>query len=478
MLVRVVLAALLLVPAGSRQAGAPGLRRLIEKGRHPSLRWSRFPDVQPAAERLYASNDWEPLWTARGRPTGAAHALLDVLSTANDRGLEAEDYDASVLTALATTLDRGGADAEQATRFDAALTIGVLRLVRALAQGRVPQESRGDFDPVPVVEQLRGTTQPGPVLAALEPSWRSYQALKRALARYRALARDSALLRLAPPAAGGVSEGGPYSGAPRLRRLLGALGDLGPSGAAPRLGDSVFTGELADGIRRFQVRQGAHVDGRLSEATWRLLIGHFAGRIQQMALALERWRWLPRKLAGAPIVVSLPANRLHYFPPANTPEPGPVGMRVRLGADFDRTRPVQSGTLELLVLHPDSAAALGTVRFPVQGDPGLSLHGSDPGALGGPPGARPLVGSVRVMDAELLAELLLREGGDWTGARVAAALDAGPPVSVRLRRRVPVLIVYGTAVARENGQVFFFTDSSGEDRRLQQQLARGYPYGR
>jgi murein L,D-transpeptidase YcbB/YkuD len=39
-----------------------------------------------------------------------------------------------------------------------------------------------------------------------------------------------------------------------------------------------------------------------------------------------------------------------------------------------------------------------------------------------------------------------------------------------------VLILYGTAVVDENGQVHFFDDIYGYDDELKQALAKGYPY--
>lgn len=178
---------------------ASPLKRLIEKGRHPAIRWGRFVDVQADARRLYELSDWKPLWLTEGGalPNREARALLDALATAGDRGLDPQDYDAAQLTALAANLSRGGADREQAIRFDAALTIGALRFVRALARGRVGTLAAGsvpshpEFDPTSVVDALRRTERVEPILTALEPAWPAYAELKRALVRYRQLMKDS-----------------------------------------------------------------------------------------------------------------------------------------------------------------------------------------------------------------------------------------------------------------------------------------------
>jgi murein L,D-transpeptidase YcbB/YkuD len=450
------------------------LRRLIDRGHHPAIHWGDFSDVRIPASSLYSENGWQPLWVARGRPTRAAQALLDALTTVSERGLNPEDYDVAQLGALAATLERRGGDAEQAARFDAALTIGALRVVGSLARGRVSPDGTSRFDPSVTVRQLRGTFEPGPLLTALEPTWSHYLDLKRALIAYRALLRDSASWRLPRPRTSGLREGDRYAGAARLRRLLTALGDLDSQTAPRRESDSVFSGELAEGVRRFQQRQGAHVDGVLSEASWRLLGTQLPRRIRQMELALERWRWLPRELekggTQTALFVSLPAMRLHYVDRASEPPLPPTSMRVSLGAGCKSQPPVRAGLLSRVLLSPPDRG-LGTVVFPLDGEERIYLHGSAPAES-----FEAASGCIRAVDAELLATILLRGLPDWPLERMHAAMSGSRPVSVRLRRSVPVLILYGTAVARENGQVFFYEDRFGQDRRLEQQLARGYPY--
>jgi murein L,D-transpeptidase YcbB/YkuD len=43
-------------------------------------------------------------------------------------------------------------------------------------------------------------------------------------------------------------------------------------------------------------------------------------------------------------------------------------------------------------------------------------------------------------------------------------------------KRVPVFIVYGTALAYANGEVHFSDDIYGHDAALAAALAKGYPY--
>jgi len=56
-------------------------------------------------------------------------------------------------------------------------------------------------------------------------------------------------------------------------------------------------------------------------------------------------------------------------------------------------------------------------------------------------------------------------------------MTSGPPdAHVNVKRPIPVLIVYATAVAPEDGKVYFFDDLYGHDATLQDALEQGYPY--
>jgi murein L,D-transpeptidase YcbB/YkuD len=87
-------------------------------------------------------------------------------------------------------------------------------------------------------------------------------------------------------------------------------------------------------------------------------------------------------------------------------------------------------------------------------------------------------GCIRVGDPFALARFLLRDQVEWTEDRIRAAMDAAEPITVRLRAPVPVYLTYATALARPNGDVFFYPDIYGHDRTLDRLLQVGYPYPR
>lgn len=87
-------------------------------------------------------------------------------------------------------------------------------------------------------------------------------------------------------------------------------------------------------------------------------------------------------------------------------------------------------------------------------------------------------GCIRLSEPVLLAQWVLRDRPEWTAARLDSAMSRSTPLDVTLTERIPVFVLYGTAVAERSGEIRFFRDIYGHDRRLLALLARGYPYPR
>src|SRR5262249_45922393 len=75
-------------------------------------------------------------------------------------------------------------------------------------------------------------------------------------------------------------------------------------------------------------------------------------------------------------------------------------------------------------------------------------------------------GCIRVEDPKALAVWVLRNNPGWTKEKVEQALASGTQQQVNLTRTIPVLVVYATAVAEEDGRVMFFEDIYGHDKAL------------
>ena len=80
-------------------------------------------------------------------------------------------------------------------------------------------------------------------------------------------------------------------------------------------------------------------------------------------------------------------------------------------------------------------------------------------------------------DPAALAAWVLRGNAGWNRDRIVATMQgATDNVRVSLKQPIPVLVVYGTAVATQEGPVRFFNDIYGHDAELERALAKGYPY--
>ena len=271
--------------------------------------------------RVYAGGGAPLLWTQRGRPTRQAHELVELLRSVEGYGLRPSDYAVDRLTAEYNRLAYSGVRSEiDCTQFDLALTRAAIRLIAHLHYGRVDpraagfelQEPRNDLDVASTIAALATAPSVAAVVAAVEPSFYHYELLKAALARYQRLTVDPFLTRLPRLPRSKLRTGDEYLGAPALRRLLTAVGDLSATTTLAAPDDRTLDGALVDALKRFQDRHGLPNDGVLGPNTYAALTTPLTQRVRQIELTLERWRWLP-PFKSPPIIVNIPEFRLFAF---------------------------------------------------------------------------------------------------------------------------------------------------------------------
>ncbi len=471
----------LLVALASVGARAPSLgaqdedvnvglvREALASGKLRGARWSRLNDVQGELRQVYDSVGWRPLWLRDGRPTNAALSVVRYLSLVEGVGLHPADYDAAVLESLARSLADSGASPQRAASFEALMSVAVARVLATLQWGRVkPSDAhesfriaRDDYDLAGAVRTMAAGTDPVGVFNAAEPSLLHYRLLKAELAQQRELARDS---------------------------------------------------------------------------TSRAAEKRMATRIEQLELSLERWRWLPHAFPGRVILVNIPGFRLHAFNVLRGDSTDLFSMDVVVGKAFDHKTPVFTRELEYLAFSPywevppsiarkeirpkarQSAGylarnhyvllrngsevpatsanidaigssvnvrqrpgednALGQVKFIFPNPHNVYMHDTPVQSVFDLERRDLSHGCIRLSEPVLLAQWVLRDRPEWTAARLDSAMSRSTPLDVTLTERIPVFVLYGTAVAERSGEIRFFRDIYGHDRRLLALLARGYPYPR
>ena len=366
------------------------LTTVLASRRHPWVEGRRFPDVGAAADSL-VSLGGGPRWLVGGRPSAAAQAVLARLERATEFGLPTRAYADPRLVAEASALATAPAasparDPERLSRFDAALTVGALRFVTALARGRVQpyrvhatlRIARPRFDAVAAVDSLaRGLDVDG-VIRRVQPPWRHYRVLLDALARYRTIVRDTSLVPL-PALPKSLEPGATYAGGAQLRRLLLALGDLPAAQGRTDIADTVYDETLVAAVKNFQARQGLAADGVLGRGTSERLQRPLADKVVEIELALERWRWLPQSFAEPPIFVNVPAFRLYAFAGSDDAAADLVAMDVVVGRAYDTATPLFTETMKYVIFRPywevPYSIATSEIRPRAQRDPGYLARG-------------------------------------------------------------------------------------------------------
>jgi murein L,D-transpeptidase YcbB/YkuD len=333
---------------------ASTLRQIAAAGQLSDLRWPDFSDYRIHVTNFYDAANYAPAWLNNNEPTQQAQTLIDVLKQADAKGLNAEDYDGSRWADRLARLRQSPSPADRA-RFDAALTVCVMRYVSDLHIGRVnPQHFKFNLDvsakkydlPAFLRDKLIHGADVRAELDQVEPPFAGYKRTQLALQQYMELSRQDNGEQLPVPAKP-VDPGGTYGGVPRLTRLLRLLCDL-PDGAVAE-NSSVYNGPLVDAVKHFQARHGLGPDGRLGTQTLKQLNMPLSFRVEQLRLTLERWRWVPYQFPRPPIVVNIPEFRLRTYNQDGTID---VMMNVIVGKAYRHETPVFERDMKYVVFRP------------------------------------------------------------------------------------------------------------------------------
>lgn len=461
-------------------------------------------------DRFYGACDGAPAWVQNGKVTPSAIAMLQVFRDVGGRGLDAEDYPAFLtppLGSMATTPD----SVVTFTEFELLLTIGALHLASDLRCGRIdPRALHADLHPpcegfqaFEFVWKLSRAQDLSAEFASLEPTAPGYLRTKIALGQYLNLARihqvDRSLFY------GAARQGLTSDKIVALRAALTSTGDLtGIQDASSPVYDEV----VVDAVRSFQLRHGLTPDGVLTAETYKQLAVPMQDRVTQLELTLERWRWIARSFAQPPIVVNIPEFRVRAY---NGDMHVALSMKVIVGGAYRRRTPVFENEISSVIFRPywnippsiqrneiapamnrdpgylekhgyeivhgpggavrirqrpGDQNALGLIKFSLPNMHDVYLHGTPAQSLFNRPRRDLSHGCIRVEDPAALAVWVLRQNPGWTREKIEAAMHGSETLSVAVIHPVPILIVYGTGFAAEDGAVYFLPDIYKEDRTL------------
>jgi murein L,D-transpeptidase YcbB/YkuD len=480
----------------------------------------------PAAA-VYAARADAPIWMAEDGSRG--RALIAALREAGSHALPSARYAPDRLQ----TLMRDGTVSEA----EIALSRAFLLYARDLSSGLLePRNAASNVrvetvrpDPADLLAAAAKAPDIAAHLDALAPADPAYARLRRAYAALRGAEGDWGPALQAGPALR-LGDSGPRVAA--LRARLAALGDMpADRPASDGAGDdaAVFDAELAEGVRRFQRRHGLNTDAVVGPRTLEALNTPLAQRIDQIAINLERMRWMNRPLGARHIVVNqadftvtlwdagralfqervivgqrsnqtvefsdemeyLVLNPSWHVPrsiateellPELQEDPGLLSRRNMILARVDGGPvPLDPSTHDFsgytaadfpyrIRQQPDAGNALGLVKFMFPNDHAIYLHDTPTKRLFDKDQRTFSHGCVRVRDPLRLAELLLAPQEADPRGFIDRVLATGAERYVNLVEHVPVHLIYRTAWVEADGTRHFRADVYGRDAQMRAAL--------
>ncbi len=449
----------------------------------------------------------------------ARHLLGQAQTLAAAEGLTPDSY---TLPPAASEVERDLLVSDALARFGRDFAIGRVSPTRLV--GGMGPDTRPDFE---AAKFLAGVTAGGSLdvpAAALSPAYAGYHRLKRAYGHYAALARNGGWAAI--PDGPSIKPGDEDERVPELRRRLIVTGELDARHDKGKTLDPT----LVAAVKHFQSRHGIEADGTVGKATLAALNVSADDRVEQIALNLERWRWMPRSLDSTHIAVNLPAAHLELVRDGEIH----MAMRVVVG-DVRHQTPTMQTTMTSVVLNPtwtvppsiatreilpklrkDSGYlaannmqildafpegsaeargldidwhkygkfpwrlrqapgpdnALGQIKFNLSNQDNIYLHDTPKRQYFGRIFRALSHGCVRLERPVALAQALVPS--DWSG-RIDELIGAEATKTLRLERPLTVYLMYMTAWADEDGTVSFRDDLYGHDGRLKAALKRPRP---
>jgi murein L,D-transpeptidase YcbB/YkuD len=470
--------------------------------------------------RFYEARQWRAAWNGEQE-----QALVAALRDSARHGLDPRRY-------------LQGVEGQSAgAAREAALSLAAITYAGALARGQADPARLHEIYEIPrpeadVAAGLAQAVEQGNVaqwLGSLAPQDAEYRALSEAYLRYsEAASREQAP---AVNAGRGIRVGDRDPRVPAIAAALRSHGYLAapaaaqqPQGQQPAQGKQPekgvqpkqpqaaaeptrYTEEMAAAVRRVQEDYGINPDGVVGSGTLDILNATARDRARQLAVNLERRRWLARQAPATRIDVNTAAAFLEYHRDGQLMDT----RRVMVGQPDWETPPLQSPIVRLvanppwtvpesieqeellpkgpaylarnnfsrnrngrLVQEPGPESALGEVKLDMSNRHAIYLHDTPHKSGFGRAERHMSHGCVRVQDAVGFATMLAEHDGksDQFARALARRSDEGKPqeTPVQLANPIPVRLLYHSVYLDRSGRLLFRPDPYGWDETVAQAL--------
>ena len=279
-----------LVPADL--AVAQKLQEMLAGG---SERIFERKEERTAVQAFYASRGYAPIWVTNGTESKHARSVISRLKEADTDGLDLTDYP---IPDLRAAVGRPEALAEA----ELLLSKSVLAYARDAQTGRIHYSriSAGiayrlaPTEPSEVLGKIASAGNPGDTLESYNPPHEDFRALRAKLIELRS--RQSKPIN---PGGATLRQGMRDSRVAELRQTLGL----------PLTADNtVYDYTVVEAVKKFQREHGLKPNGELGPATVEALKMRASDHraVETILANMERWRWLPRDLGRAYVMVNIP----------------------------------------------------------------------------------------------------------------------------------------------------------------------------
>ena len=477
----------------------------------------------------YAGNAFRPIWTSpNGKLTVAGQTLLSVLAKAADHALPASRYGAAALTSRASSAGTNAA------AYEADLAKAYLTYAKDVTSGllnprSIDRELHIDpevVDPGDLIRRAASTPDMAAYLDSLPPQDPIYRRLVERYAAFRTLGATD--LWGAPVSKGRTMRPGERSQrVAQVRARLTAMGDLDPNvydtptaeakaadGTQVAANDvatdvpvlafepTLFDDQMVTALQSFQARHGLNLDGVIGPATLRQINTSPATRAEQIAVNLERMRWMNRDLGQRHILVNLAGFTMDVMNNGKSE----FSQRVVIGKAKEHRTPEFSDEMTHMVINPSwyvptsikgkeilpklaknpnylvnrnmrmvngriiqapgPRNALGTVKFMFPNRFAIYLHDTPSKRLFKRDVRAYSHGCVRVERPHEFAAFLLSAQRENAEGYFQSILKRRKERRVNLEQPLPVHLTYRSAWIDENGVEQFRGDVYGRDRKI------------
>src|SRR5258706_11254495 len=270
--------------------------------------------------------------------------------------------------------------------------------------------------------------------------------------------------------------------------------------------DAHSPGQLRQAIARFQELHGLEANGQLDARTIQEVNVDASTRAEQIALNMERWRWMPQAMGPRYVEVNVPSASLEAFDQGQSV----LKSRVIVGREEDPTPLLRADATAITVnptweipqsiaqkeilpkacrhpsyLHthhieyvsghrlrqlPGPDNALGSLKIEMPNRFNVYLHDTPGQSAFESMERTESHGCMRVEQILPLASYALSGNTDQAIADLQNAIATGETQKISLPAPLPVYVLYWTAAAGRDGAAEFWPDPYDRDARLKEVL--------